>query len=97
MKYFTSAEAQTPIALANKTIPANTEALNNPEVAALYAVTEFGKSIALGVPMSSSPYASAQWGPVGEATTAIWSGAQSPTDALNAAQAAIEEAIAGMQ
>lgn len=97
MKYFTSAEAQKPIALANKTIPANTAALMDPEVAALYAVAEFGKSLALGVPMSSSPYASAQWGPVGDATTAIWTGAQSPTDALNAGQQAIMDAIAQMQ
>ena len=97
MKYFTSAEVQTQLALANKTIPANTAALNNPEVAALYTVAEFGKSLNLGIPMSSSPYASAQWSPVGDATTAIWTGAQSPTDALNAGQAAIEAAVAQMQ
>ena len=97
MKYFTGDETSTTLALTNKTIPANTVAFENPEVAALYTVVEFGKSAALGVPMSSSPYASAQWGPVGQAVVAIWSGAQAPADALAAAQAAIMEAIAGMQ
>jgi putative multiple sugar transport system substrate-binding protein len=97
MKYFTSAEAQKPIALANKTIPAATAALTDPEVAALYAVSEFGKSLNLGIPMASSPYASAQWGPVGQAVVSIWSGAQSAADALAAAQQAIVDAIAQMQ
>jgi len=97
IKYFTSAEAQKPIALANKTIPAATAALTDPEVAALYAVAEFGKSLNLGIPMASSPYADAQWGPVGQAVVSIWSGAQSPADALAAAQQAIMDAIAQMQ
>lgn len=96
-EYFASAEGQKPVALANKTIPAATGALNDPEVAALYAVAEFGKSLALGIPMASSPYASAQWGPVGQAVVSIWSGAQSPADALAATQKAIMDAIAQMQ
>jgi arabinogalactan oligomer/maltooligosaccharide transport system substrate-binding protein len=51
----------------------------------------------LGVPMANTPYANAQWGPVGDATTAIWTGAQTPEEALAAAQTAIEEAIAQMK
>ncbi len=50
-----------------------------------------------GLPMASSPYASAQWGPVGDATLAIWTGNQAVADALAAAQAAIEAAVAQMQ
>jgi predicted RNase H-like HicB family nuclease len=34
---------------------------------------------------------------VGDATTAIWTGAQTPEEALVAAQVAIEEAIEDMQ
>jgi len=51
----------------------------------------------LGQPMANTPFASAQWGPVGDATAAIWNGAQTPEEALAAAQTAIEDAIAQMK
>jgi arabinogalactan oligomer/maltooligosaccharide transport system substrate-binding protein len=97
MKYFTSAEVQAQLALANKTIPAATEAVNDPEVQGLAALAGFGAALNLGQPMANSPFASAQWGPVGDATAAIWNGAQTPEEALAAAQAAIEEAVAAMK
>lgn len=97
MKYFTSAEVQTELALANKTIPAPTGALENPDVEALNTLAGFGASLNLGVPMANTPFAAAQWGPVGDATTAVWTGAQTPEEAMQAAQQAIEEQIADMQ
>lgn len=97
MKYFTSAEVQTKLALANKTIPAATAALQDPEVQALASLSGFGASLNLGIPMANTPFASAQWGPVGDATAAIWNGAQTPEEAVTAAQTTIEEAIAQMQ
>ncbi len=97
MKYFTSAEVQTKLALANKTIPAATAALQDPEVQALASISGFGASLNLGIPMANTPFASAQWGPVGDATAAIWNGAQTPEEAVAAAQTTIEEAIAQMQ
>jgi arabinogalactan oligomer/maltooligosaccharide transport system substrate-binding protein len=97
IKYFTSAEVQAQLAAANKTIPAPTGALEDPDVQALPTLRGFGDSLNLGVPMANTPFASAQWGPVGEATTAIWNGAQTPQEALTAAQEAIEAAIAEMQ
>ena len=97
MKYFTSGPVQAKIAAANKTIPAPTAALQDPAVQALPTLKGFGASLNLGVPMANTPYASAQWGPVGEATTAIWTGAQTPEEALAAAQAAIEKAIQDMK
>jgi arabinogalactan oligomer/maltooligosaccharide transport system substrate-binding protein len=97
MKYFTDQANETTVALANKTIPANTAALNDPQIQALYTIKAFGAALNLGIPMSNSPYASAQWGPVGDATNAIWSGSQTPEEALAAAQTAMETAIAGMQ
>jgi arabinogalactan oligomer/maltooligosaccharide transport system substrate-binding protein len=97
MKYFTSGPVQAKIAAANKTIPAPTAALEDPTVQALPTLKGFGASLNLGVPMANTPYANAQWGPVGDATTAIWTGAQTPEEALAAAQAAIEEAIAQMK
>jgi len=97
MKYFTSAEVQKKLSLVNKTIPAATAALKDPEVQKLPAVVGFGAALNLGVPMSPSPYSSAQWDPVGKASQAIWQGAASPADAMAAAQKAAEDAVAQMK
>jgi arabinogalactan oligomer/maltooligosaccharide transport system substrate-binding protein len=97
MKYYTNQANETTVALANKTIPANTAALNDPQIQALATIKGFGAALNLGIPMANTPYADAQWGPVGDATNAIWNGSQTPTEALAAAQAAIETAIAGMK
>ena len=97
IKYYTSAAAQKAITLANKTIPANTAVLKDPEVQALTTLAGFGTNANLGIPMANTPFANAQWGPVGDATAAIWSGKQTPDQALAAAQTAIEAAIAGMK
>jgi len=97
MKWYTSYEMQKYVTLANKTIPANTQALNDPEVQALATIAGFGKNANLGIPMANTPFANAQWGPVGDATGAIWNGSQTPEEALAAAQTAIETAIAGMK
>ncbi len=97
MKYFTSGPVQAKIAATNKTIPASTTAMNDAAVQALATLKGFGASLNLGVPMANTPFANAQWGPVGDATTAIWTGAQTPEEALAAAQTAIEEAIAAMK
>ncbi|HSJ56334.1 MAG TPA: extracellular solute-binding protein [Anaerolineae bacterium] len=97
MKCFTGAEVQAELAVANKTIPAATAALQDPDVQALLTLQGFGESLNLGVPMANTPFANAQWGPVGDATTAIWTGAQAPEEALTAAQATIDEAVAGMR
>jgi len=64
---------------------------------AFHTLSGFGASLNLGSPMANTPFASAQWGPVGDATTALWTGAQTPEEAMNGAQEAIEQAIADMQ
>lgn len=97
IKFFTNAENSKKLSLANKTIPANIEALNDSEVQALETLSGFGASLNLGIPMANTPFASAQWGPVGDATVAIWLESQTPAEALEAAQGAIESAIAEMQ
>jgi arabinogalactan oligomer / maltooligosaccharide transport system substrate-binding protein len=97
MRYFTSYEPALKMSVTNRTIPANTQALNDPEVQALPTLAGFGEALNLAVPMSPSPYSGAQWGPVGQATLAIWTGAQTPEQALQAAQQAIEEAVQDMQ
>jgi arabinogalactan oligomer/maltooligosaccharide transport system substrate-binding protein len=97
IKYYTSYEIQRYVTLANKTVPANTQALQDPDVQALVTIAGFGANANLGIPMANTPFAGAQWGPVGDATGAIWNGSQTPADALAAAQTAIETAIAGMK
>jgi arabinogalactan oligomer/maltooligosaccharide transport system substrate-binding protein len=97
IKYFTSAEVQKKLSLVNKTIPAATVAVKDPEVAKLPAVIGFADAAKVGIPMSPSPYSSAQWDPVGKASAAVWTGAKTPADAMAAAQKAIEDAIAQMK
>jgi arabinogalactan oligomer/maltooligosaccharide transport system substrate-binding protein len=97
MQYFTSPEVQAGLAVANKTIPAATGAMMDAEVQKLDTLSGFGASLNLGVPMANTPFANAQWGPVGDATTAVWTGAQTPAEAMAGAQAAIEQAIQDMQ
>lgn len=97
MRYFGSAEVQTRLTLVNKTIPANTAALNAPEVQAIATVAGFGDSLNRGTPLPNHPYINCQWDPVGDATTAIWNGAQQPHAAMDDAQAAIERCISNMQ
>jgi arabinogalactan oligomer/maltooligosaccharide transport system substrate-binding protein len=97
MKYFTSAEVQKSLALVNKTIPAATAALNDPEVQADPVIAGFGQALNIGIPMSNSPFASCQWTAVGDASLAVFTGTQQPQEAMDAAQAAIEECVAGMK
>jgi arabinogalactan oligomer/maltooligosaccharide transport system substrate-binding protein len=97
MKYFTSADVQKNLALVNKTIPAATAGLNDPEVQADPVIAGFGEALNIGVPMSSSPFASCQWTAVGDASLAVWTGTQEPQAAMDAAQAAIEDCVAGMK
>ncbi len=97
MQYFGSAEVQKRLSLVNKTIPANTAALMDPEVQALYTVAQFGESLSRGTPMPNHPFIDCQWGPVGDSTTAIWNESQEPVEAMDAAQAAIEECVEEMQ
>lgn len=97
MRYFGSEEVQVRLSQVNKTIPANTAALRNEVIQELYTVANFGEALNLGLPMPNHPYIDCQWDPVGEATTAIWNGAQSPEEAMKDAQSAIEQCIAEMQ
>jgi len=97
MQWWTSTETELARVLQTREIPANAAALADPQVQAMTTVAGFGAAAARGIPMANTPFMDALWGPVGDATTAIWTGAQTPEEALAAAQAAAEEAIAGMR
>jgi arabinogalactan oligomer/maltooligosaccharide transport system substrate-binding protein len=96
LKYFDSAEVQTKLSVANSTIPASTAALASDEVSKNPDVVGFGAQFKLGVPQPNTPYMNALWGPVGQATMAIYTGSQSPADALAAAEKAANDGISAM-
>jgi arabinogalactan oligomer / maltooligosaccharide transport system substrate-binding protein len=96
LKFFDSADVQTKLSVANGTVPANTAALTSPEVSKNPDVAGFGAQFKLGVPQPNTPYMSQLWGPVGQATIAIYTGKQSPADALAAAEKAAKDAIGKM-
>jgi arabinogalactan oligomer/maltooligosaccharide transport system substrate-binding protein len=87
--HLSSAAVQSRLAIANAKLPANTAALNAPAVQALPDLAGFGAALHPGVPMSPRPFADCQWGPVGQATSAIWNNTQPPLEAMQTAQAAI--------
>lgn len=93
MTYFASPEVQTTLALTTHTAPANRAALASEAVQANAALAAFGEAAANGIPFSASPYADAQWEPIGKATSNILSRVQSPEEALTEAQTAVVQAI----
>ncbi len=97
VKYFTSAEVQTKLAIANRTIPAASAALKSADIARLPAVSGFAAAAAAGIPMSTSPFARAQWDPVGVASALVWVGAQTPAEAMADADKQIKTAIGQMK
>jgi arabinogalactan oligomer/maltooligosaccharide transport system substrate-binding protein len=97
IKYFTSADVQKRLAVANRTIPAAIAALKSAEIAKLLPVSGFATAAEAGVPMSTSPYARAQWDPVGLASALVWVGAQKPAEAMADAEKQIKAAIGQMK
>jgi arabinogalactan oligomer/maltooligosaccharide transport system substrate-binding protein len=78
-------------------IPVLKEALEHEDVKKDPIVSLFAKQVALGTPMPSSPEMMHVWGPISDAQQAVWAGAKTLEDALNEAQAKIEEEIAKMK
>jgi arabinogalactan oligomer / maltooligosaccharide transport system substrate-binding protein len=96
IQFFDSPDVQKQLSVANSTVPAATEALNDPEVSKNTDVAGFGAQFNIGVPQPNTPFMNALWGPVGQATIAIYTGAQSPAEALAAAEAAANDSISKM-
>ena len=74
LQHLGSADVQKQLTLDNHLVPANTAALNDPAVQALYDVNQFGLALHAGVPMGNSEYVPCQWVPVGEETQNVWIG-----------------------
>jgi maltose-binding protein MalE len=80
MRYFGSSEVQARLAKANKQVPANTAAQE--EVKADPIVAGFINQAALGKAMPNSEFIDALWDPLAKTVEAIWTGTQSPADAI---------------
>lgn len=93
LSYLGSTEAQKQFTLANHTIPANSGALQSPEVQALADIAAFGAALHSSIPESNHLYRDCQWGPVGDATQAIWTGSLVPQAAMLQAQAQINACV----
>lgn len=78
-------------------IPVLKEVMDLPEVQNDPVISGFAQQVALGIPMSSSPEMVAVWGPFGDALIAAFTGAKPVDQALDDAQAKIEEAITQMK
>ncbi len=97
LAYYTHAANQVFLAESNKMVPTTPDALLDPAVQALTTVAAFGEQATYGAPMPNTPFMGALWDPVAQALTAIWNGTQTAEEALQAAQTAAEEGVAGMQ
>jgi arabinogalactan oligomer/maltooligosaccharide transport system substrate-binding protein len=97
MAYFASPEVQTDLALAANIAPANRLALSSDAVQAQTSMAAFGEAAANGIPFPASPYADAQWEPIGKAVNNILNRVQSPEAALAEAQTAVEQAIESLK
>lgn len=93
MAYWASAPVQTNLALAASAAPANLTALQSADVQANPEMAAFGAALANGIPFPATPYVTAQWEPLAQATAAILGGEQLPDEALAQAQTAVEQTI----
>lgn len=96
MMFYTNKANQIEMAGANKEIPANLAADNDPAVTGDPAIGGYAMQVQNGVPLPNTPYMGKLWGPVGDALTAIWQGTQTPDKALADAQTAALQGIASL-
>jgi arabinogalactan oligomer / maltooligosaccharide transport system substrate-binding protein len=97
IKWFDNKDNEVSQSVANKEIPANKLALQDPQVQAIGQVKGFGAQVNNGVPLPNTPYMSALWDPVAKALEAVWTGKQTVNAALADAQKAAEANIAQLK
>ncbi len=94
MHYLTGMEAQRRLALDVRAVPANSAAFADAALQADPVISGFGAALRRGTPLPNHVYGDCAWGPVGDATLAIWKGQLSPIEAMNQAQTSIEACVA---
>lgn len=93
MRYLAEPMVQAQLAVVVNEPPANRQALTSAMVQTEAHLAAFGAAAATGIPFSASPYAQAQWEPLGVAQSNMLSRSQTPAAALAEAQTAVEQAI----
>jgi arabinogalactan oligomer/maltooligosaccharide transport system substrate-binding protein len=97
MLYYTNYTSSKALALANKTIPANTAALMDPQVQALTSVAGFGEAYRAGVNVTNHAFIGCQWTPMNQAVLDIWQEVATPAVALAQAEQEIEACLSGFE
>ena len=97
MQHLTGEAAQRRLALAVRLVPANSAALADPDLQADPFISGFGAALHRGTAMPNHIYGTCAWGPVGDATLAIWRGRLMPTEAMSEAQITVEACVAEIE
>ncbi len=97
LKFYTNKENQLQMIQKSGEIPANAAAAQDASVTSNPAISGYAAQAAVGTPLPNTPYMSALWKPVADALTAIWTGNQTPAQAMAAAQDAAMKGIQGIQ
>lgn len=97
LKFYTNTQNQLQMIKATSEIPANAAAAKDSSVISNPVIGSYAAQVEVGTPLPNTPYMSALWKPVGDALTAVWSGAQTPEAALAAAQAAATKGVQDIQ
>lgn len=95
MKYYGSEEVQAKLAEVNKQVPANKKAQE--KVSSDPIIAGFIKQAANGVPLPNTEYIDAMWDPIAKTVEAIWTGAQSPADAVAGGEKLFNEKAAQLK
>ncbi len=97
LKFYTNKTNQLQMIQQTGEIPANQAASQDSAVTSNNAIAGYAAQASVGVPLPNTPYMSALWTPVANALIAIWSGNQSPSAALAAAQQAAQKGVQSVQ
>jgi arabinogalactan oligomer/maltooligosaccharide transport system substrate-binding protein len=86
LKWWTSAQNQIAFGKILGWVPVAPAAYNDPAISSDPVIKGFGDQIKYTIPIPTSPQMGEVWGPAGDAWNAVFSGAQTPEQAFQAAQ-----------
>ncbi|HET9554541.1 MAG TPA: extracellular solute-binding protein [Anaeromyxobacteraceae bacterium] len=96
VRWLTDVEAARVMALEGRQSPAVKAVYDDPKVATDGVLAAFRKQVEVALPMPNLPEMSMVWSPATTALGKVNRGAASPKEALQAAQLAVEKAVAGL-
>ncbi len=97
MQHLTGAEVQRRLALDVRLVPASSAALTDADLQADPILSGFGAALHRGTPWPNHAYGDCAWGPLGDATLAIWRGRLTPAEALNEAQSLVKACVSDVE